>query len=46
MSVTLDVTVTDTVADSHLHLTSAKAGGGAENAAAKKEIKYVDLQQT
>ena len=32
-SVTWDVTVTDTVADSCLHLTSAKAGGAAENAA-------------
>ena len=41
-----DVTVTDTVADSYLHLTSTKAGGAAENAATRKEDKYVDLQQT
>ena len=38
--------VTDTVADSYLHLTSAKADGAAENAATRKEDKYVDLQQT
>ena len=43
---TWDVTVTDTFADSYLHLTSAKAGGAAENAATRKEDKYVDLQQT
>ena len=46
-SLTWDVTITDTtVADSYLHLTSAKAGGAAENAATRKEDKYVDLQQT
>ena len=45
-SLTWDVIVTDTVADSYLHLTSAKAGGAAENAATRKEDKYVDLQQT
>ena len=45
-SLTWDVTVTDTVADSYLHLTSTKAGGAAENAATRKEDKYVDLQQT
>ena len=45
-SLTWDVTVTDTVADSYLHLTSAKAGGAAEIAATRKEDKYVDLQQT
>ena len=45
-SLTWDVTVTDTVADSYLHLTSKKAGGAAENAATRKEDKYVDLQQT
>ena len=44
--VTWDVTVTDTVADSYLHLTSAKAGGAAENADTRKDDKYVDLQQT
>ena len=38
--------VTDTAADSYLHLTSAKAGGAAENAATRKEDKYVDVQQT
>ena len=42
----MDVTVTDTVADSYLHRTSAKAGGAAENAATRKEDKYVGLQQT
>ena len=42
----MGVTVTDTVADSYLHLTSAKAGGAAENAATRKEDKDVDLQQT
>ena len=45
-SLTWDVTITDTVADSYLHLTSTKAGGAAENAAIKKEDKYVDIQQT
>ena len=34
------------VADSYLHLTTAKASGAAENAATRKEDKYVDLQQT
>ena len=42
-SITWDVTVTDTVADSYLHLTSAKAGGAAENAATRKEDKYVNF---
>ena len=37
--------VIDTVAHSYLQLTSAKAGGTAENATTKKEDKYVDLQQ-
>ena len=45
-SLTWDVTVTDTVVDSYLHPTSAKADGAAENAATRKEDKYVDLQQT
>ena len=45
-SFTWDVSVTDTVADSYLHLTSTKAVGAAENAATRKEDKYVDLQQT
>ena len=45
-SVTWDVTVADTVADSYLYLTSAKAGGVAENAATRKQDKYVDLQQS
>ena len=45
-SLAWDVTVTDTVADSYLHLTSTKAGGAAENAATRKEDKYVDLHQT
>ena len=45
-SVTWDAIVADTVADSYLHLTSAKADGVSENATTKKENKYVDLQQT
>ena len=45
-SVIWDVTVTDTVADSYLYLTSANAGGAAENAASRKQDKYVDLQET
>ena len=45
-SLTWDFTVTDTVAVSYLHPTSAKADGAAENAATRKEEKYVDLQQT
>ena len=45
-SVTWDIAVTDTVADSYLHLISAKTGGAAENAAIRTENKYVDLQQT
>ena len=40
-SLTWDVTVTDTIADSYLHLTSAKVGGAAENAATRKEDKYI-----
>ena len=35
-----------TVIDSYLHLTSMKAGGAAENAATRKEDKYVDLKKT
>ena len=50
MTVTASAAATTTtiiiVADSYLHLTSAKAGGAAENAATRKEDKYVDLQQT
>ena len=42
----MGVTVTNTVAVSYLHLTLAKAGGAAENAATRKEDKYIDLQQT
>ena len=45
-SVTWDVTVTDTVAESYLYLTSVKVGGAAENATTRKKDKYVDLQQT
>ena len=45
-NLTWDVTVTDTIANSYLHLTSAKTGGAAENAATRNEDKYVDLQQT
>ena len=41
-----DVTVTDTVADSYLHVASTKACGASQNSVTKKEDKYVDLQQT
>ena len=38
-NVTWDVTVTDTVADSYLHLSAACAGSVAEGAASRKETK-------
>ena len=41
--VTWDVTVTDTVADSYLHLSAACAGSAAEGAASRKETKYACL---
>ena len=42
-SLTWDVTVTDTLANSYIHLTSASAGAAAELAAEKKTEKYADL---
>ena len=45
-SVTWDVTVTDTLAESYLNLTSAAAGGAAEAAASRKKHKYVALSST
>ena len=39
-NVTWDVTVTDTIANSYLHLSVACAGSAAEGAASRKEIKY------
>ena len=39
-SVTWDVTVTDTLAESYLNSMSAAAGGAAEAAAIRKEQKY------
>jgi len=45
-SVTWDVTVTDTLAESYLNSTSAVAGGAAEAAASRKEQKYAALSST
>ena len=42
-NITWDVTVTDTVADSYLHLSAACAGSAAEGAASRKETKYAGL---
>ena len=39
-NVTLDVTVTDTIADSYLQLSAACAGSAAEGEASRKETKY------
>ena len=39
-NVTWDVTVTNTIADSYLHLSAACAGSAEEGAASRKEIKY------
>jgi len=43
---TWDVTVTDTLADSYLSTTSSIAGGAAEGAASRKELKYQALAST
>jgi hypothetical protein len=43
---TWDVTVTDTLAQSYLDTTSTVAGGAAEGAASRKEIKYQALANT
>ena len=42
-SLTWDVTVVSTLADSYLHVTSHSAGGAAEIASVRKESKYSDL---
>ena len=42
-SLTWDVTVVDTLAKSHLNVSSMTQGGPSENAAAAKEAKYSDL---
>ena len=42
-SLTWDVTVVDTLAKSHLNVSSTTQGGPSENAAAAKEAKYSDL---
>ena len=41
-----DVTVTDTLAESYLASTSTVAGGAAEGAASRKEMKYKTLART
>ena len=43
---TWDVTVTDTLAESYLSITSSSAGGAAEGAANRKELKYESLAST
>ena len=43
---TWDVTVTDTLAESYLLATSSSAGGAAEGAANRKELKYQSLSNT
>jgi hypothetical protein len=43
---TWDVTVTDTLAQSYLGTTSTVAGGAAEGAASRKELKYQVLERT
>jgi len=43
---TWDVTVTDTLAESYLASTSSVAGGAAEGAASRKELKYQALAST
>jgi len=43
---TLDITVTDTLAVSYLLTTTSTAGGAAEGAADRKELKYQSLAHT
>ena len=43
---TWNVTVTDTLAESYLATTSTVAGGAAEGAASRKEVKYEALTAT
>ena len=45
-NVTWDVTVTDTIADSFLHLSAACAGSAAERAASRNNIKYAALDHS
>jgi len=45
-SVTWDVTVTDTVVQSYLLVTSASSGGAAEVTAERETAKYIQLAQT
>ena len=45
-NVTWDVSVTDTIADSYLHLSAACAGSAAEGAASRKDIKYAALDRS
>ena len=45
-SVTCDVIVTNTVADSYLHLSAACAGSAAEGAASRKETKTAALDHS
>jgi hypothetical protein len=43
---TWDVTVTDTLAESYLSITSVTPGAAAEGAASRKELKYQALEKT
>ena len=45
-NVTWNVTVTDTIADSYLHLSAACAGSAAEGSASRKDIKYAALDHS
>ena len=45
-NVTWDITITDTIADSYLHLLAACAGSAADGAPSRKEIKYVALDHS
>ena len=41
-----DVTVADTLATSHLPATSQQAGGAAESASDRKQVKYTELSKS
>jgi len=45
-SFTWDVTITDTVAQSYLPVTTASSGGSVDTAAERKTAKYIQLAQT
>ena len=45
-NVTWDVTVTDTIADSYLHVSAACVGSAAEGEVSRKEIKYAALDHS